>query len=116
MRRSTWGLLLAAVTAQAQPMLQPADAGARLSAIECELLLDTMIALAVTESLANDPAVKKMNAQVRELTAKAAKRQALADPKLAELKLGCPARYSSAQRDCILKAKTMTEVDACTPR
>ncbi len=114
MRQRIVLVLLAASTAFAQP--KSADAGAPLNAIECELLLDTMMTIAVTESMANDPEIKKLTPEARAATTKAAKRQSLADPRLAELKRECPKRYTSGQRDCILKAKTMNDVDACTPQ
>lgn len=107
-------LLLVSGLAIAAPVAPP-DAGAPLSAVECELLLDTMMTLAVTESMANDPEIKKLKPEARAATTRAAKRQSLADPRLSELKRECPKRYTGLQRDCILKAKTMNEVDACTP-
>ena len=93
-----------------------ADAGAPLTPAECAVMLDAMITLSVNESLAAEPELKKMNAETRAATSKLAHKQALEDPKLAELKRDCPKRYVTSQRDCIFKAKTMNEVDACTAR
>ncbi len=89
------------------------DAGARLSAVECELMVDTMITLSVGETFGNDPEIKLMNAEVKAATLKAAKAEALKDPRLAEMKKDCRLRFSIAARDCVLKAKTMKDVDVC---
>ena len=105
----------AAVTFAAPPPM-PGDAGAKLTAPECEALLDAMMTLAVTESLNADADVQKMNAETKAATAKLARKQALSDPKLSELKKECPTRYSAWQRDCIMQAKTMNEVDVCSKR
>lgn len=79
-------------------------------------MLDTMATLSVAESLAAEPELKKMNAETRAAASKLAHRQALEDPKLAELKRECPKHYLTSQRDCIFKAKTMNEVDTCMAR
>lgn len=94
----------------------PGDAGAKLTASECEVLLDTLMTLAVTESLSADADVQKMNKETKAATMKLAKKQALSDPKLIDLKRECPSRYSAWQRDCIMQAKTMNEVDVCSKR
>jgi hypothetical protein len=100
---------------------QPKDGGtapskkpAELSASDCDKLEDHIILLSVDAALASDPEVKKMTAREREVTEKLARREALADPKLAELKQACPARYDKKTEQCILKAKTLKEVDACS--
>ncbi|MCA2980465.1 MAG: hypothetical protein INH41_30550 [Myxococcaceae bacterium] len=112
-------LMLAALCAPLA-LAQPRDGGsapakkpAELSASDCDKLEDHIILLSVDEALANDPEVKKMSAKEREVTEKLARRQALADPKLAELKQACPARYDKQTEQCILKAKTLKDVDAC---
>lgn len=100
---------------------QSKDAGApaprklaELSATECDKLEDHIILLSVDEALANDPEVKKMTPKEREVTEKLARREALADPKLVELKTACPSRYDKKTEQCILKAKSLKDVDACS--
>jgi hypothetical protein len=106
-----WAGLAAAQTkdAGAAAPKKPAE----LSASECDKLEDHIILLSVAEALANDPEVKKMSPKEREVTEKLARREALADPKLAELKAACPSRYDKKTEQCILKAKTLKDVDAC---
>jgi hypothetical protein len=105
-----------AVSAYATPPTLYADAGSPLTPSECAVMLDAMMTLSVNETLAADPEVKRLDAPTRAATAKLAKKRALEDPKLAELKAQCPTRYLTSQRDCIFAAKTMNEVDACTAR
>ncbi len=90
------------------------DAGAPLSARECDELLNAMMTLSIAEQVAADLAVVKMTAEEKAATVRLATKQGLADPKLAELKAACPKRYTAAQRDCILAAKSMSAVDACS--
>ncbi len=114
---SVAALVVTTVTASAwaaDPLY--ADAGAPLTPAECTVMLETMMTLSVKESLAAEPDVKKMNPETRAATSKQALKAALEDPRLGELKRDCPKRYVTSQRDCILKAKTMNEVDACTAR
>ncbi|MBE2251692.1 MAG: hypothetical protein IAE78_19265 [Myxococcus sp.] len=93
---------------------QPPDAGvAALSASECSALMEHIILLSVDESLAQDPEVKKMTPREREVTEKLARREALADPKLDELKKACPSRYDKKTAQCLNKAKTTKDVEAC---
>lgn len=88
--------------------------GAKLSALECERLIDTIVVLSVTETIAKDPEAQRLPAEQRAMTAKLARRQALADPQLEKLKRACPDRYTHRQERCILTAKTMEEIDACS--
>ncbi len=85
-----------------------------LTLAECDKLMDTIIIRSVTESLAEDPEVKKMSDKEREITEKLARREALADPQLVELKRDCRRRYDKKTEQCILKAKTMKDIDACS--
>lgn len=87
---------------------------AELSAGECDKLMDVIVLLSVDESLADDPEVKKMSPKEREITTKLARREALADPQLVELKKSCPERYDKKTEQCISKAKSMKDVDACS--
>ena len=107
-------LLVASRVWAADPLY--ADAGSALTPAECAVMLEAMMTLSVKESLAAEPDVKKMNPATRAATAKQALKEALEDPRLGELKRDCPKRYVTSQRDCIFKAKTMNEVDACTAR
>jgi hypothetical protein len=105
-----------AAAAQSKDAGTPAAAPkkpAELSASECDKLEDHIILLSVDESLASDPEVKKMTPKEREVTERLARREALADPKLVELKTACPTRYDKKMEQCILKAKTLKDVDAC---
>lgn len=108
------GLWAGLALAQAKDAGTPAPRKlTELSAAECDKLEDHIILLSVEESLANDPEVKKMSPKEREVTEKLARREALADPKLVELKAACPTRYDKKTEQCILKAKTLKDVDAC---
>jgi hypothetical protein len=89
-------------------------AGSGLSPSACNALMDHIVLLSVDQTLAEDPEVKKMTPKEREVTAKLARREALADPKLVELKHDCPTRYDKKSEQCLLKAKTMKDVDACS--
>lgn len=104
-------LLAGAAQAQARDGGTPKP---ELSATDCDKLIDQIVLISVNESLADDPEVKKMTPKEREVTEKLARREALADPKLVELKTACPSRYDKKTEQCLLKAKTMKEVDACT--
>ena len=100
--------------ASAQPK-DARDAGTpAVSASACNALMDHVVLLSVDQSLAEDPEVKKMTPKEREVTEKLARREALADPKLVELKRDCPSRYDKKTEQCLMKAKTMKDVDACS--
>lgn len=111
-------VLLLTLLSAGLALAQRPDAGTpkvpELSAGECDKLTDHIILLAVDESLADDPEVKKMSPKEREVTEKLARREALADPKLVDLKRECPSRYDKKTEQCVLKAKTMKDVDACS--
>lgn len=87
--------------------------GPELSASACDKLIEHIVLISVNESLAEDAEVKKMPAKEREVTEKLARREALADPKLNELKKDCPQRFDKKDEACVLKAKTLKEIDAC---
>lgn len=110
--------LLVFVSLVALPVwAQSRDGGTRvpeLSAGACDKLEDHIILLSVNESLAADPVVQKMSPKERSVTEQLARREALADPKLVELKKACPARYDRKMEQCVLKSKTVKEVDACS--
>lgn len=109
-------LLLLALTLAAAGLAQSRDGGTprpELSTSECDALVEHLVGLALTESLAEDPDVKKLPPKEREVAERLARREAKADPKLAELKKQCPARYDKKAEQCLLKAKTMREADAC---
>ena len=109
-------LSLSLVLMPALVLAQSRDGGVKpeLSAGACDKLVDHVVAISLAESLADDPEVKKMSPKERELTERLAKKEALADPKLAELKKDCPLRYDKKAEQCLLKAKTVKEIDACT--
>ncbi|MBL8918827.1 MAG: hypothetical protein JNJ54_08220 [Myxococcaceae bacterium] len=109
-------LLVAVLLSSTGVVAQSRDGGAKpdLSATACDKLVEHIVLVALTESLADDPEVKKMSPKEREVTERLAKREALADPKLTELKKDCPARYDKKAELCLLKAKTVKEIDACS--
>lgn len=110
-------LLLAVLLSSSGALAQSRDGGAKaaeLSATACDKLVEHIVLVALTESLAEDPEVKKMSPKEREVTERLAKREALADPKLTELKKDCPTRYDKKEEQCLLKAKTVKEIDSCT--
>ncbi|MBL9039067.1 MAG: hypothetical protein JNG84_11165 [Archangium sp.] len=109
-RWTRWALLVIAGAAWGKAP----DAGAPLSAAECTGLIEAMMNVAVTESLASDPDVKRMSPSDRAATEKLARQQALTDPKLDDLKRACPKRYTAAQHACIVAAKSMAAIDGCS--
>jgi hypothetical protein len=104
------------VLVSASVLAQSRDGGVKpeLSAGACDKLVEHIVMISLTESLADDPEVKKMTPKEREVTERLAKKEALADPKLAELKKDCPARYDKKAEQCLLKAKSVKEIDACS--
>lgn len=107
-------LLASVVVAQTRDGGTPAKPKApELSAASCDKLIEHIVLISVNESLAEDAEVKKMPAKEREVTEKLARREALADPKLADLKKDCPQRFDKKDEACVLKAKTLKEIDAC---
>ena len=107
--------LLLALSLASLAFAQPKDGGTpALTASACNTLMDHVVLLSVDQSVAEDPEVKKMTPKEREVTEKLARREALADPKLVELKRDCPSRYDKKTEQCLLKAKTMKDVDACS--
>lgn len=109
------GLLGSVVVAQTRDAGTPAPKpkAPELSASSCDKLIEHIVLISVNESLAEDIEVKKMPAKEREVTEKLARREALADPKLADLKKDCPQRFDKKDEACVLKAKTLKEIDAC---
>lgn len=110
-------LLASLLLSSSLALSNPRDGGTalpELSAGDCDKLMDSIVLLSVEESLAEDPEVKKMSPKEREVTVKLARREALADPELVELKKSCPLRYDKKTEQCIAKAKTMKDVDACS--
>ncbi len=107
--------LLLALSLCSTAFAQSRDGGTpALTASACNALMDHVVLLSVELSLEEDPEVKKMTPKEREVTERLARREALADPKLVEFKLDCPTRYDKKTEQCLLKAKTMKDVDACS--